>query len=280
MKKFIVQSAQTLKDFTDENYPQGSFAFSRLLREKEVRVNGVKTGENVLLRAGDEVTYFTTQKEENRPFYKILYEDENIVVADKYAGVNTEGLAAHLREKYGARPVHRLDRNTSGVMIFARNETAEKLLLEAFRSRRVQKIYEAICFHPFVSPHEVLTAYLKKDAKAAKVFVYATPRAGAETIRTEYIALAEYGEYSLVKIILHSGKTHQIRAHMAFAGHPVAGDEKYGDESLNKKYRIRRQILVAKSLSFDFDSGALAYLRGKTFVSSFSAQMPKQNTEN
>ena len=149
MKKFIVQSAQTLKDFTDENYPQGSFAFSRLLREKEVRVNGVKTGrENVLLRAGDEVTYFTTQKEENRPFYKILYEDENILVADKYAGVNTEGLAAHLRGKYGARPVHRLDRNTSGVMIFARSETAEKLLLEAFRSRRVQRFMKRSVFIP------------------------------------------------------------------------------------------------------------------------------------
>ena len=224
---------------------------------------------------GDEVIYFTTPKEESRPFFKVIYEDVNALIVDKYASVNTEGLAVHLKERCGARPVHRLDRNTAGVIAFAKNEIAEKALIDAFRSRRVQKIYETICFYPFTLPHELLTAYLKKDAGAARVSVYGSPRAGAEAIQTEYIVLAEYGEYSLVKIILHSGKTHQIRAHMAFAGHPVAGDDKYGDETLNKKYHLHRQILVAKSLMFDFSSSVLGDLCGKTFVSSFSAQLPQ-----
>ena len=276
MKKFVAHGAQTLRDFTDENYPQGSFAFSRLLREREVRVNGKKTGENVMLRAGDEIEYFTTRKEEERPFYNIVYEDENVLVADKYAGVNAEGLASHLAGACGARAVHLLDRNTAGLTAFAKTESAEAELLNAFRTRRVQKEYEAVCFRPFAAPHALLSAYLQKDARAARVSVYAAPRAGAEPIRTEYFVEKDFGEYSLVRILLHSGKTHQIRAHMAFAGHPVAGDEKYGDEALNKKYGVRRHILVAKSLCFDFGQGALSYLNGKKFFSSFAAQMPQK----
>ncbi len=274
MKKLIVSERGRLRDFTDEHYAQGSFAFSRLLREKDVRVNGKKTGENVMLEAGDEVAYYTTLKEEARPFYGVLYEDENVLFADKYAGVNSEALFCALAEAYGARPVHRLDRNTCGVMAFARNDGAERALAAAFKERRAVKIYEAVCFHPFKKPADVLTAYLVKDAAAARVRVYAEPRKGAEKIVTEYFGAENAGELARVHVRLHSGKTHQIRAHLAFIGHPVAGDEKYGDEALNKKYALKRHILVAKELSFSF-TGMLSYLNGKLFTSSFSAQFPK-----
>ena len=100
--------------------------------------------------------------------------------------------------------------------------------------------------------------------KAAHVRVFSRPCAGAERIRTEYAVGESFGEYSRVEIRLHSGKTHQIRAHMAFIGHPVVGDEKYGDEALNKKYRVARQVLVAKKLSFRF-AGELSYLNGRVF---------------
>ena len=275
MKKFLVQRAQSLKDFTDETYPQGSFAFSRLLREKDVRVNGEKIGRNVPLSAGDEVTYYTSPREEARPFYRAVYRDENILIADKYAGVNAEGLFCALHAEFGARFIHRLDRNTSGLMAFALNAAAERELLAAFRERRAEKIYEALCFHPFAKQTEMLTAYLKKDEKAAHVRVFSRPCAGAERIRTEYAVGESFGEYSRVEIRLHSGKTHQIRAHMAFIGHPVVGDEKYGDEALNKKYHVSRQVLVAKRLSFRFSEGALAYLNGKVFESAFCACLPE-----
>lgn len=159
-------------------------------------------------------------------------------------------------------------------MAFALNDVTERELLSAFRERRAEKIYEALCFHPFAKQAEMLTAYLKKDEKSAHVRVFSRPCAGAERIQTEYAVKENFGEYSLVEVRLHSGKTHQIRAHMAFIGHPVVGDEKYGDEALNKKYHVARQVLVAKKLSFRFSEGPLAYLNGKTFESAFCACLP------
>lgn len=273
MRKFIAQKAQKLRDFTDETYAQGSFAFARLLRARDIRVNGERVGENIMLREGDEVMYFTTPKEEMRAFYREIYRDENIFVADKFSGVNSEALFFYLQEKFDAKFVHRLDRNTCGVIVFARTSAAEEELRKAFRERRAEKKYEAICFHAFRVPEAVAEAYLRKDGQNARVTVFARPHPGAEKIVTEYCVRHSYGEYSLVDIRLHSGKTHQIRAHLSFLGNPVAGDEKYGDETLNKKYRVRRQILVAKSLSFG-GLQELSYLNGKTFTSSFSAHMP------
>ena len=167
------------------------------------------------------------------------------------------------------------DRNTAGLIVFALNGEAEGELLAAFRGHSVRKEYGAVCFHPFAKKSAVLTAYLKKDAGAARVRVFASPVPGAEKICTEYETEEEFGEYTRVRILLHSGKTHQIRAHMAFIGNPVAGDEKYGDEVLNKKYHLRRQLLAAEKLSFAF-GGALSYLNGRTFLSSFRAQMPPE----
>lgn len=273
MQKFIVPQATVLRDFTDSTYPQGSFALPRLLREREVRVNGAKVGENVPLSAGDEVAYYTTPAEEARPFYTEVYRDENVLIADKFAGVNTEALAAHLARTCGARAVHRLDRNTCGLLAFALNGEAERALLAAFRGRTVRKVYEAVCLHPFAQKRASLHAYLTKDAKKAEVRVFSQPRAGALPIATEYEVLEERGGLARVQIVLHSGRTHQIRAHMAFIGHPVLGDEKYGDEAANRRYGVKRQLLVAKRLSFACE-GALASLGGREFVSAFSAEFP------
>ena len=272
MKKFTVNEKQTLKTFTDNVYPQGSFAFPRLLRARDIRVNGKKTGENILLREGDEVVYYTTLREESVPAYETVYEDENVLVADKYAGVNSEALYFALSQKGETYFIHRLDRNTAGLMIFAKNKRAEAELLRAFRERRVQKIYLALCFGKFAKGVDMLCGYLVKDEKAARVRVYSKPREGAEKIETEYCVLNGDGELSMVEIVLHSGKTHQIRAHMAFIGHPVAGDEKYGDEARNKKYGVKRQLLVAKTLRLQ-TKGVLAYLNGQSFSSRFVPEL-------
>ncbi len=225
------------------------------------------------MSAGDEVVYYTTRREEEKQFYEVVYADEHILILDKAAGVSSEALFAAVREAYGARFIHRLDRNTSGLIAFARTDQAEEVLLSAFRRRQVCKIYHALCFHPFVLSHACERAYLRKDERAARVFITANAVPGADPIETEYTVLEKMDEYSLVEIRLHSGKTHQIRAHMAFLGHPIAGDEKYGDEALNRLYRVKRQILVAKRLSFAC-TGCLAELNGREFVSSFSAKMP------
>lgn len=275
MQKFIVQKAQKLRDFTDETYAQGSFAFLRLLRSKDIRVNGVKIGENIAVHPGDEVVYYTTEKEESRACFSEIYRDDNILVADKFSGVNSEALFRIVQQRYGARFIHRLDRNTCGVMVFALSKEAEKELLAAFRERRAEKLYETLCFHPFKVQQGTFTAYLVKDEKNARVKIFEKPYPSAEKIITQYFVRKTIGEYSLVDVCLHSGKTHQIRAHLAFLGNPVVGDEKYGDEILNKKYRVKRHILVAKSIAFEGLS-ALSYLNGKKFVSSFCAEMPAQ----
>jgi len=187
-----------------------------------------------------------------------------ILVIDKESGVNSEAVFSALCGE-GIFFIHRLDRNTEGLMVFARTRAAEEALLSAFRERRVEKRYRAEVLGKFNRKQAVCTAYLKKDSAHARVMVSASPV--GERIVTEYRVLEEREETSILEVILHTGKTHQIRAHMAFLGHPVAGDTKYGDAAYNAAHHLTRQRLLAKQLSF-CGTGLPEYLSGKTFVSS------------
>ena len=129
-------------------------------------------------------------------------------------------------------------------------------------------MYLCIAADNFKEMKGVLTAYLKKDDKSSLVRIYPSPDADRVKIVTEYEVLERKDGLALVKVILHTGKTHQIRAHMAFIGCPVVGDTKYGDNALNKKYGAARQRLTAKRLKFCL-GGELAYLNGKRFESAF-----------
>lgn len=274
MKKFTVTENSNLKDFTDETYPQGSFAFGALLKRGDIRVNGVKTRANCAVKAGDEITYYTTAAQEAKPSHKAVYEDENIYIADKLSGVSSEALFCELKER-GCLPVHRLDRNTSGLIALAKTETAQAALENAFRERAVEKVYLCVAADNFKEEKKSLTAYLKKDAKSGLVRIYPSANADRVKIVTEYEVLERRGGLALVKVILHTGKTHQIRAHLSFIGCPVLGDTKYGDFALNKKYNVTRQILTAYKLKFEL-SGELNYLNGKQFTSSFTPQFPEK----
>jgi 23S rRNA pseudouridine955/2504/2580 synthase len=273
MKKFTVNTNTNLRDFTDGVYPQGSFHFNALLRNSDIRVNGVKVRTNVIVNCGDEVTYYTNSKQEQKPSHYVVYEDENIAIIDKESGVSYEGLLYELNEKGTYFGVHRLDRNTSGLISFAKNGQAESQLLAAFRDKDIVKTYECFAKNAFKKQGEYMTAYLKKDEKLSKVYISDSPKDGYDKIITEYKVLKRMGDYCLVQVTLHTGKTHQIRAHLAHIGCPVLGDEKYGDEALNKKYGAKRQILVAKNLAFKI-SGSLSYLNDKTFESRFIPQLP------
>ena len=273
MRQFTAGNNTTLREFTDSVYPQGSFAFSRLLRDRDIRVNGRKTGENVPVRPGDEIVYYTTAREEAKPFCRELFRGEQILAADKESGVSAEALAYALGEMYGARAVHRLDRNTRGVCVFALTAEAEAALLMQFRGRSVRKEYEAVCLFPFAKREDTLTAYLRKDSAAGRVEISAQERGGYVPVSLAYSVRETKGELVKTDILLHSGKTHQIRAQMAFAGHPILGDEKYGNGERNAFYGVRRQILVAKRISFPADC-PLPEAAGKSFVSGFSADWP------
>lgn len=268
MKTFSVSSDNNLKTFTDEVFPQGAFYLSRLLREREIKVNGARVDKNIPLKAGDTVVYYTSPAQEAKPSHDVIFEDCNVLIADKFSGVTCEGLSRELGEGY--IPVHRLDRNTVGLLIYAKNSEAERELSEAFKERRVEKIYNALCKDNFKAARGELKAYLKKYSDRAEVEISDSPRQGFETILTDYEVVESLGDIARVKITLHTGKTHQIRAHMAHIGCPVLGDNKYGDTQLNKKYKLSRQQLIAKELTL-FCDGKLSYLRGKTFKSKFNA---------
>lgn len=262
MKTFTCLQPQSLRDFTDANFPQGSFCFAQLLRAKDIKVNGVRVNKNVALRTGDEIVYYTTEKQESMPTHGKIYEDENIYIADKLSGVSSEGLCAELNTYGTFYPVHRLDRNTCGLIVYAKTKQAEELLIKAFKERGVKKTYSAICKNCFKQDGQTITAYIVKDEKSAQVKVFDNPRKGAQNIITEYAVEKRAEDIALVTVVLHTGRTHQIRAHMAHIGCPVLGDNKYGDEALNKKYNLSRQCLLAKRIEFCALFGNLSYLNG------------------
>lgn len=264
MKEFTVREDTTLKTFTDNFYAQASFCFRTLLKAREIRVNGARVSADMPLKQGDIVRYFLTPKQESRAAFSVVYEDGNVIVADKESGVNSEAVFSALCERGETYFIHRLDRNTAGLLVFAKSAEAEGELLSAFRDRRVEKIYLARVVGCPKEKHAVCTAYLKKDAAVSRVRVSSKPV--GEKIITEY-EVVEGGETSLLRVTLHTGKTHQIRAHLAFLGFPIVGDEKYGDGAYNRAHNAVRQKLVAKRLTLHC-AGALAYLDGRSFLSS------------
>lgn len=273
MLERICDQPQSLKEFTDNHYAQASFFWDRLLKDKSIKVNGARVKENVRLNVGDTVTYYLTPKQASKSAYSIVYQDENVLVVDKESGVNSEAIFAALSEMQECYFIHRLDRNTQGLLIFARNARAESALLQAFKERRVEKIYHALCFGEITVSRAILKAYLKKDEKNALAFVSDRPIAGSEEICTEYRVLDRpLPQVTRLEIVLHTGKTHQIRAHLAHVGFPLVGDMKYGDTAKNKAFKSARQCLVSKHLKLSLN-GEFAYLNEKTFTSRFTAEL-------
>ena len=269
MLELIVDKPQNLKEFTDNAYAQASFYYNALIKNREIKVNGKRVDRDVMLNAGDVVAYYLTKKQEEKPAFYTVYEDENLLVVDKEDGVNSEAVFAALQRQGEYYFIHRLDRNTKGLLSFAKNVEAETELLRAFKERTAEKIYHALCFGTPPKTEAILTDSLQKDGGRSLVKVFSRPTQGAEKIVTEYKLLERRGETSLLEIKLHTGKTHQIRAHMAHIGCPLVGDMKYGVTAKNKALSCARQQLISKRLTFSF-VGKLAYLNALTFESRFS----------
>ena len=163
---------------------------------------------------------------------------------------------------------NRIDRNTGGIVIAAKNAEALRILNEKIRGREIDKRYLCVVHGRPKPPEGRLEGYIFKDAKKNQVYVKDRPEPGAKTAVTDYKLLKSAGGLSLVECTLHTGRTHQIRAQMSHAGWPLLGDGKYGSERENKKYNeTDGQALYSYLLRFDFptDAGILNYLKGREF---------------
>ena len=253
----------------------------KALRKKDIRINNKKIGEDLIVHTGEVITIYIT---DNLLYSKLniekIYEDENILIVNKVANLEVVGdnsLTSKLKNEYPfISPCHRLDRNTTGLILFAKNTKALDILLAKFQKHEIEKHYLAKVYGiPPISLHRTkhLTAYLFKDRKKSMVYISDIPKKGYVKIITSYTLLEKNikENYSILDVELHTGKTHQIRAHLAHIGFPIIGDGKYGINEINKKFKCQTQELYSYILKFNFktDAGILNYLNNVTIKNKY-----------
>lgn len=254
------------------------YALREAFQKRDVKLNGKRVDLSAAILPGAEVRIYARETRPPKPLIAVMYQDENVLVVVKPAGVSCEPdakggktLTQLVHEQLlegnatACEPLlcHRLDNPTQGLMLLARTPQAQESLQNAFRERQIHKEYTCVVRGTPTPPHAVLEAYLQKDALQARVRVTAHAAPGAKRIVTEYTVM-QPGECARLLIWLHTGHTHQIRAHLASIGHPLLGDDLYGDRALNKRLKARRLMLCATGLSFSLE-GSLAYLNEHTF---------------
>ena len=273
----------------------------KYIRIKRIKRNGGRVERDTRLEAGDVLQlyinddFFDKPREDNAyltvavPKLNIVYEDEHIMLVDKRPGLAVhphdgaeygrtliDHIQSYLYQKKEWRPreenaftpalCNRIDRNTGGIVIAAKTAEALRVLNQKIKDREMDKRYLAIVEGTPKPREGSLKGYLFKDAKKNRVFVTDTPQTGAKSCQTNYKVLSSNNGLSLVECELITGRTHQIRAQFAHAGHPLLGDGKYG--KLDKRFDRDYQALYSYKLTFDFttDAGSLAYLNGRSFL--------------
>lgn len=253
--------------------------FMKALRTKKIKVNGKKMEPSYRLMEGDAVRSFVLEIKKSRPV-DILYEDENLLAVNKPAGLlsldvtgrtedtmldRVNSLLAERGEKT-AYPVHRIDFNTSGILLLAKNGRAGEILDRMIKERKIRKSYLCVVKGRPSPDKGRLENQLFKDAKKNRVYVAEHTVKGSKTAITDYRVVASRNGLSLVECHLLTGRTHQIRCQMAHAGHPLLGDDKYGSKEWNREKGERRQLLSSYKTTFDFgeEGSLLSYLSGKT----------------
>lgn len=244
----------------------------KALRKKDIRVNDKRVSENIVVYADDVIKVFICDELlENKPNFSIVYEDDFILVADKPINLEVTGensLTNLLEKNYSfIKPCHRLDRNTTGLVLFAKSQEALDILLNKFKHHEIEKHYLATVYGIMSKKQDRLEAYLFKDNKKSLVYISDSPKKGYQKIITSYQVVKENQKdnTSILDINLETGRTHQIRAHLAHIGFPIIGDGKYGKNEINKIFKQKTQLLESYSLKFNFSSpsGILEYLNNK-----------------
>ena len=304
MKEFTIgpnDAGQRLDRFLAKAVPllPASLA-QKYIRLKRIKLGGKRVERDTRLNTGDVLQlyindeFFDKPREDNayltvvNPKLNIVYEDEHILLVDKRPGLAVhphdgadlgktliDHIQAYLYQKKEWKPreenaftpalCNRIDRNTGGIVIAAKTAEALRVLNQKIKDREMDKRYLAIVEGAPKPRDGSLRGYLFKDAKKNRVFVTDTPQAGSKTCQTNYKTIASKNGLTLVECELITGRTHQIRAQFAHAGHPLLGDGKYG--KLDKRFDRNYQALYSYKLTFDFstDAGSLEYLNGKSF---------------
>lgn len=247
--------------------------FYKALRKKDIRVNDVRVSENVVVHTGDKIKVFICDELlENSPVFSVVYEDDFILVVNKPVQLEVTGseysLTSLLEKQYPfIKPCHRIDRNTTGLVLFAKTQEALDILLAKFKQKEIEKHYKATVYGILDRKQDRLTAYLFKDNKKSLVYISDSPKKGYQKIITSYQVIAENKKEhtSVLDVNLETGRTHQIRAHLAHIGFPIIGDGKYGNNEINKYFSQKTQLLHSSCLLFKFTtySGILEYLNGQ-----------------
>lgn len=303
LRKFTIKKNdenQRLDKFLQKSVPTlPKNLLYKYLRLKRIKVNGKKSEISYRLQLGDIVElYINDEFFESSPTLSFLnaphdisvvYEDENILLCDKKVGLcvhedNDNSVDTlinrclhYLYKKGEYNPdlelsfapalCNRIDRNTSGIVIVAKNAESLRILNEKIKLREIDKYYLCVVSGKVAPKKATLTHYLQRNPNESIVKVFPKANKDTKTIITSYNMLQYSQDNSLLEVHLETGRTHQIRAHMAYINHPIIGDGKYGINSINRQYKQKYQLLSSYKLKFDFttDSGILDYLKNKEF---------------
>ena len=286
MKVLIVDKnydEKKLNTFILDNFSNLSLnTLYKALRQKDIKVNNKRVNSNVTVYLNDEIQIFISDdllfnKNSNLSF-ETIYEDDNILIVnkpDKIEVLGDNSLTSIIQKKYNLGnnfpyPCHRLDRNTKGLIIYAKNKLSLDYLFDKFKHHEIEKHYLAKVYGIPKFKNKTFESYLFKDSKKSQVYISDTYKKGYQKITTSFNLVSKNinENTSILDVTLHSGRTHQIRAHLAYIGYPIIGDGKYGVNYINKKFNAKTQELYAYKLIFNFvnNSGALNYLNGKEFA--------------
>ena len=239
-----------------------------VLRKKDIRLNGNKISQDILIKPNDIVTIFLPNKKKKQ--IEIVYEDENILIVSKPAGIETTKkdkayMQSECLEEYfeGTFACHRLDKNTEGLIVLAKSKKAYNQMQEVIKLQKLHKNYTTIVTGRVKADGENLLDYHTKGEGIVKISAKQTEN--SKEIKTNYTVIEKKNDLYCLNVELLTGRTHQIRAHLAFHKIYVLGDQKYGNKDANKKYHTKRQLLCATKLYFDNLPDVFKNLSNKTF---------------